>query len=121
MSQRGSEEQQSETRTHQWPPPGGASGSDVCPSQPQNGSNLNAVRTDQEETSVKSITKKIRQASPRDEPQRKASDPKQLATLYPPMLPKNGTEVKGTQKHHLKKQNKQRKIEKQLGQERKSY
>ena len=96
----------------------GTSNSGVCPSKAHKWSQLSVVRTDQEDTLVESMTEKTRQASPRDEPQRKVSDPEQLVTLCLPTLPKDGTEVTGAHKHHLKKQNKQRIIEKQLGQER---
>ena len=82
---------------------------------------MSTVITDQEDTLSKSITEKDRQVSLRDEPQQKTSDPEQPVTLYPPMLSKDGTEVTGAKKHHLKKQNKQRRIEKQLGQVRRSY
>ena len=49
------------------------------------------------------------------------SDPDQLVTLCPLTLSKDGAEVTGSKMHHLEKQNKGRRIEKQLGQERKSY
>ena len=67
-------------------------------------------------------TKEIRQVSQREEPQRKSSVQEDPSTLRPPTLTKDGTSVStGTQKYHLKKQNKQQKIERWLSQKQRSY
>ena len=91
----------------------------LCPSNTQweEVGLLIGILTDQTLRSVASVEAAIGQASPRDEPQRKADAQATPAILHPPTLEKNGTAVTGALKHHLKRQNKQQKTANQLNQE----
>ena len=100
----------------------GPSSSDRCPCQALSKKRMGLVRTDQTEASMlECMTHSNGQVLPQDEPQQRATEMAQPTTLCSPKLLKDDTEVIGANKHHLKRQDKRRRIEKQLYQERGSH
>ena len=88
----------------------GLDSSKECPSQTESGKPPSDDTKVTLAGAINNVGDTIGQASPWDEPERKASTAAISATLRPPMLIQDGKLVTGALKHHLKKQNKRQKL-----------